>query len=229
MRCRTSARMSPAIAASLSAIDWPWQTRQRNVLHQRAPGLPAPDRRAADRHVGAGGSCCRRGRSQQQRAARMIAAFRIAAPPPPQRLRGPADAPRVLIVADVLVADHALAIDHEGLGHARRPERQLHRADVVPADPAERVAVPLEETRRRPRAGRGSRCRRSWPRRLELARFGASAMRGTHQLAKTLSSRGCPSARSRLDSPGLPAHQRQRRTPGSAADHRASMILLRAG
>ena len=31
MRVRTSERMSPAISASLSAIDWPWQTRQRRV------------------------------------------------------------------------------------------------------------------------------------------------------------------------------------------------------
>ena len=66
--------------------------------------------------------------------------------------------------------------------------------------------------RRRPRAGRGSRCRRS-PRRWRFSSIssGASAMHGTHQLAKMLTRRGWPVARSAEARPGLPGMRGRKR------------------
>src|SRR3546814_20671440 len=40
-------------------------------------------------------------------------------------------------LTDMLIADHALAIDHEGLGHPARAERHLHPALGVNADPCQ--------------------------------------------------------------------------------------------
>src|SRR3546814_18655974 len=52
-------------------------------------------------------------------------------------------------LTDMLIADHALAIDHEGLGHPARAERHLHPALGVKADPCAGVAVPLSKARHR--------------------------------------------------------------------------------
>ena len=89
--------------------------------------------------------------------------------------------------ADMLVADDAAAIDDEGFRHARRAQRDLHAACVVGADTVERVAVARRGNRRHPRAGREWRCRRSsTPLAFSSPSSGASAMHGTHQLAKTV-------------------------------------------
>src|SRR3546814_14383375 len=52
-------------------------------------------------------------------------------------------------LTDMLIADHALAIDHEGLGHPARAERHLHPALGVKADPCAGVPVPLWKARHR--------------------------------------------------------------------------------
>ena len=43
--------------------------------------------------------------------------------------------------ANVLIPDHALAIDDEAFGHSGRTNRELDRTDVIRTDPGERVAV----------------------------------------------------------------------------------------
>jgi hypothetical protein len=110
-------------------------------------------------------------------------------------------------VADMLVADDALAVDDEGLGHARRARGELDPA-VGSAPIRCRTDRPSRRGRRRhPRAGRGSRRRRSArPSASEPSSCGASARQGTHQLAKTLTRRGRPERRSALARPGMARH-----------------------
>jgi hypothetical protein len=48
-------------------------------------------------------------------------------------------------IADVLIPDHALAIDDEGFGHAARPDGQLHRRNIIRADPRIGIAILAEE------------------------------------------------------------------------------------
>ena len=82
--------------------------------------------------------------------------------------------------------------------------------------------------RRRPRACHGSRCASiGTPRRLSSLSTGASAMHGTHQLAKILTSRGLPVARSAEDRPRLPGSAGGRVNAGTGRPSAARGCLSR--
>ena len=127
----------------------------------------------------------------------------------------------------MLVADHALAVDHEGLGHAGRADQELHPAYVVLADAAERVAVLREEAFESSVRSRTAMPTSGAPRRSSAASCGASAAHGTHQLAKMLTRCGWPSARSALARPGRPGTAAASANCGHGlADHRALDIVV---
>ena len=107
--------------------------------------------------------------------------------------------------ADMLVADDAAPVDHEGLGHAGRAERHLHATVGVGADRPEGIAIGGEELRDVLRPVAAPRCRRSaTPRRCSASSCGASIRQGMHQLAKMLTTCGWPRRSEALERPGPP-------------------------
>src|SRR3546814_19219417 len=80
-------------------------------------------------------------------------------------------------VADVLISDHAPAIDDKGFGHAAGAERHLHPAAVVKTDFGERIAMPRQKRADRS-AGIADRNRMDHPamslQRHKLRRFGGT-------------------------------------------------------
>ena len=219
--------MSPASSASQSAIDWPWQTRQRSSsISACALRLLARVGKLAVGPMGRRQVRCRAstGAASDERQERVRAASsRLLQLGEDRRHIGRLDR------ADMLVADDALAIDDEALGHARRAERDLDLA--VGSLPMRSNGSPWRRgTRRRPRAGRGWRCRRSSRPCASARQHGASAMHGTHQLAKMLTRRGSPVARSADVKAGRSGDSAaEARRPGPAGRRAASGPSCRPG